>query len=61
MAWSDFTYTVNYARDYNDFTFTFAPSTDFPSTIDGGKIFLDFPSNFILKNPNNTVGWSYPC
>jgi hypothetical protein len=50
---------VKTARDINDFTFTFQPSTDFPSTVDGGRIFVDFPTNFYLKNPNTIEGWTY--
>lgn len=61
LSYSDMTYTVNYARDFNDMTFTFAPSTDFPSYLNGGLIFIDFPSDFVLKNPANVEGWGYPC
>jgi len=61
LSYDEMSYTVNYARDFNDLTFTFTPSTDFPSDANNGKIFVDFPADFVLKNPNDTEGWSYPC
>ena len=61
LSYDEMSYTVNYSRDFNDLTFTFSPSTDIPSDANGGKIFVDFPDDFVLKNPNDTVGWSYPC
>ena len=45
----------------NTFTFEFSLNTDLPSNQDKGRVWIDFPPQFVLKNLGSSQGWDYPC
>lgn len=57
----DLSAQLPYARIPNTFEFMFGLSTKLPSNQNKGSIWIDFPSDYLLKNPNTQTGWEYPC
>ncbi|CAG9323731.1 unnamed protein product [Blepharisma stoltei] len=56
---SDITIDSPYARILNNFTFEFEPVSFIPSDLNKGRIWVDFPSDYVLKNLG--TAWTYSC